>query len=248
MQSEKKSLRGRKGSYDAALRSSPARATRTVFLLFVVVVLAGLSTQFTQAFTTPVSQFSSRISVTRDQKGRMYQSDKDSEQGGEIEKNLASYSTPVNTGDDTPLGRLLRGAIQSGSSSELTKGSLVIAKADIPSMGIWMDQSYTLEQVVLQKTTEDGVVEKIPQESISGEVPAGYTQYITLYSPVYHKESGPVICTPEEVGLVSLQTEVVDSIIFALPVLAFWTATAFTFAKNYNDRYGGNFIDALFRT
>ena len=248
MKSEKKSLLGRKGSYVAALRSSPARATRTVFLFFVV-VLAGLSTQFTQAFTTPVSQFSSRISVTRDRRGRMSQPDKDSEQGGEIEKNLASYSTPVNTGDDTPLGRLLRGAIQSGSSSELTKGSLVISKADIPSMGIWMDQSYTLEQVVLQKTTaDDGVVEKIPQESISVEVPAGYTQYITLYSPVYHKESGPVICTPEEVGLVSLQTEVVDSIIFALPVLAFWTATAFTFAKNYNDRYGGNFIDALFRT
>jgi hypothetical protein len=102
---------------------------------------------------------------------------------------------------------------------------------------------------VLQKTGDEGVVvEKIPQDAIVQEVPNGYTQYITLYSPQYHKESGPVICTPEEVGLVSLQTEVVESIIFALPVLAFWTATAISFAKNYNDRYGGNFFDALFRT
>ena len=83
--------------------------------------------------------------------------------------------------------------------------------------------------------------------TMNTEIPAGYSRYITLYSPIYHKDTNPtgVIVTPQEVGLVSLRDEVVDSVLVALPILSFWLATCFVFAGKYNERYGGNFIDAL---
>jgi hypothetical protein len=162
--------------------------------------------------------------------------------------------------DDTPLGRFLRGLVRTGMKDTVAVHAIVIAKADIPSLGIWMDQSYELQSIYLQGLNrETNLVEKIPLETLTEEPgttttisttqgAGSYTKYISLYSPMYHKERGPVVVTPEEVGLISLRDEVLDSILFALPVLAFWTTTAFTFAKTYNERYGGNFIDALFRT
>jgi hypothetical protein len=76
----------------------------------------------------------------------------------------------------------------------------------------------------------------------------GYTRYITLYSAKYHQVQGPITLTPEEVDLVSVKDEVLDSFLWALPLFVFWTAMAVSFANLYNDRYGGNWIDALFRT
>ena len=171
-------------------------------------------------------------------------------QEGDLLVQPASDSTMEN---DTPLGRFLQGLIRTGMKDTVNVNAIVIAKADILSLGIWMDQSYELQSIYLQGVNaETNLVEKIPLETLTDEATTsttqGYTKYIKLYSPMYHKESGPVIVTPEEVGLISLRDEVLDSILFALPVLAFWTTTAVMFAKTYNERYGGNFIDALFRT
>ena len=140
--------------------------------------------------------------------------------------------------------------------------SLVVTKFDVPTLGIFADQTYELQSVYLQganssDTTE--LIEKISLEELdlgnsddSGTVPPGYTRYITLYSKMYHDNEvfngKAVICTPEEVGLVSMKDEVIDSVVFALPVLSFWVGTCFTFANWYNQKYGGNFIDALFRS
>jgi hypothetical protein len=152
---------------------------------------------------------------------------------------------------DTPFGLLLRGILQTGMAQDIGVDSIVIAKADIPSLGIWMDQSYQVESIYLQGGPDSNnateVVEKIPftqlqsTEAISKQ--GRYTQYIKVFNPVYHEI--PVVVTPEEMGLTSLREEVLDSILFALPVLGFWIATSLNFAKTYNERYGGNFFDAF---
>jgi hypothetical protein len=159
-----------------------------------------------------------------------------------------------NNDNDTPLGRTLRGLWQTGMKESVEVKSMVVAKADLPSLGIWMDQTYELRSIYWQGVNpETNVVEQLPLDTLQNTVskdrpssPVGYTQYIELYNPMYHELMGAVKVTPEEVGLVSLRTEVLDSILFALPVLGFWTATSFMFAKTYNDRYGGDFLDALF--
>lgn len=77
----------------------------------------------------------------------------------------------------------------------------------------------------------------------------GYTLYIQLYNPMYHDNDDfgrkGVIVTPDEVGLVSMKDEVVDSVLSALPILSFWLGTCFVFARTYNEKYGGTFVDAF---
>mmetsp|Transcript_24192 Transcript_24192/g.34061 ORF Transcript_24192/g.34061 Transcript_24192/m.34061 type:complete len:302 (+) Transcript_24192:102-1007(+) len=180
----------------------------------------------------------------------------------------AAITTTTTTTTDTNLGRTLRGLLDTGMNPIMEKGSIVIAKADIPNLGIWMDQSYELQSIYLQGVnSETQLVEQIQLDTLqvdsssTATIPNGYTRYITLYSPLYHDQKNvnsstsgndvvlvtpcPVVVTPEEVGLVSLRDEVMDSIIFALPVLTFWLTTSFVFVKQYNERYGGTFVDAL---
>ena len=155
--------------------------------------------------------------------------------------------------NETPLGRFLRGFLSTGMKEEIELHSIVIAKVDIPSLGIWMDQSYEIQSIYSQGLNLDSnTVEQIPLSSLTATTTStikkrpGYTTYIKLYSPVYHKESGSVIVTPEEVGLTSLRNEILDSVSFAIPGVLFWLTTSFVFAKTYNDRYGGDFLDAFF--
>ena len=169
--------------------------------------------------------------------------------------------------EETPFGLFLRGIVQTGMSKEIKVNSIVIAKKDIPSLKIWMDQSYRIESIYLQGNTvassnsnSSGVIEKIPLETMTTtttttttgttttttttKIGGGqYTQYLTVFNPVYH--DSPVVVTPEEMGLVTLRDEVTDSILFALPVLGFWITTSFVFANTYQERYGGNFMDAF---
>ena len=57
----------------------------------------------------------------------------------------------------------------------------------------------------------------------------GYVLYMKVFSQEYHTE--PVIVRPEEVGLVSLGEEGVDSLKIAIPILGFWlTVIAFLLA------------------
>lgn len=167
----------------------------------------------------------------------------------------SSEDDKVEATRDSDFARYLRGLIQTGMKETIEVDSIVVARADIPSMGIYVDQSYELQSIYRQSfNDETNTIERTPLQCLSVDDDESddtfggdnvYTTYIKLYSSIYHKESGAVIVTPDEVGLVTLRTEVLDSIVFALPVLSFWTATCFVFASQYNERYGGNFLDAL---
>jgi hypothetical protein len=161
------------------------------------------------------------------------------ERGDSLRRALSSLNE-VNTGG--------------GSEGGLSAGSTVVPSSDIPLLGIWQFQTYALQSIFDQGSPSqhsaaggDSIVEKIPVATLSDPISRpGYTRYITLYSPKYHEE--PITITPDEVGLLSIREEVMDSLLMALPIFGFWTAVAFSFANTYNERYGGNFIDALFRT
>jgi len=173
---------------------------------------------------------------------------------------------PSARSNDNILGSFLRGVVSSmGPDPTVRVGSLVVAKVDIPSLGIFVDQSYELRSVYMHGTslqTGNSIVENIPLETLTlgnrkdgdqivtgrgGSYPSNYQTIIMLYSPLYHENKYPdgVKVTPEEVGLISFRDEVVDSFLVAIPILAFWCALSFTFASKYNERYGGNFIDAF---
>ena len=154
-------------------------------------------------------------------------------------------------------------------NTSIQRNSLVIAKYDLPELGIHADQTYELQSIYMQGMSEatetdadaggesKGIIEKIDLPKLdlldnerSIAVPPGFSLYITLYSSMYHdndKFGGKaVIVTPQEVGLVSMKDEVVDSVLVALPILSFWLGTCFTFSNWYHDKYGGSFSDALF--
>ena len=73
---------------------------------------------------------------------------------------------------------------------------------------------------------------RVPVPSLDTKPPEGcegYVLYMKVFSQEYHTE--PVIVRPEEVGLVSLGEEVVDSLKIAIPILGFWlTVIAFLLA------------------
>lgn len=139
---------------------------------------------------------------------------------------------------------------------------LVIAKYDIPNLGIYGDQMYELQSIYLQgrgpalsgaESNPSGkIIDKVHLPLLDLEnrkVPPGYTLYITLYSPMYHDNENHggrgVIVTPEEVGLITMKDEIADSILVALPVLSLWVGLSMTFANIYHQRYGGNLLDAF---
>jgi len=97
-----------------------------------------------------------------------------------------------------------------------------------------------------------GIIDKIPLPALdlaNQKIPPGYTLYITLYSPMYHDDDGiGVIVTPQEVGLTTMQDEIIDSLLTALPLLFFTLSLSATFASSYTQRYGGNFLDAFWGT
>jgi len=151
------------------------------------------------------------------------------------------------------------------TEKSIKQNSLVIAKYDLPDLGIYADQMYEMQSVYLKgrksslssgnEVSGGGIIEKIPLSSLELEnrqVPSGYTLYITLYSPMYHDSDyhggRGVIVTPEEVGLVRMKDEITDSILVALPVLSIWVGTSMTFVNIYQQKYGGNFLDAFLGT
>eukprot|EP00815_Leptocylindrus_aporus_P010214 CAMPEP_0116065790 /NCGR_PEP_ID=MMETSP0322-20121206/9992_1 /TAXON_ID=163516 /ORGANISM="Leptocylindrus danicus var. apora, Strain B651" /LENGTH=173 /DNA_ID=CAMNT_0003552211 /DNA_START=191 /DNA_END=712 /DNA_ORIENTATION=+ len=165
--------------------------------------------------------------------------------------------------NEPPLVSFLDNLSKTGTdNSRVQRDSLVVAKVDIPELGIYADQTYKLESIYAQGMRQglsddgnDNIIEKIEQPYLDLEennnIPNGYTLYIKLYSQLYHDNDNfrnePVIVTPEEVGLISMKDEVLDSIVFALPILSFWLGTCFVFSSWYTDKYGGTFIDALLR-
>lgn len=179
-------------------------------------------------------------------------------------------STKLFMENEPPLTKFMDGLSKTSmDNTKIQKNALVITKYDVPDLGIFADQTYELQSIYLQGlkkdyTTggEDGqssIIEKIELDELDlnnpskmTEMKPGYTLYVSLYSSMYHdndKFGGKaVVSTPEEVGLISMKDEVADSILVALPILSFWLGTCYTFSSWYNDKYGGNFFDALFRT
>lgn len=184
---------------------------------------------------------------------------------------LANASALRMSNNEPPLTAFLDRVSKTGiNNKSIKQNSLVITKYDIPDLGIFADQTYELQSIYLQgerksdrknenKSIEQGVIEKIElaELNLEGQNTAttdgsgiGYTLYIKLYNPVYHDndqfQKKAVIVTPEEVGLVSMKDEVLDSVLVAIPILSFWLGTCYMFASMYNQKYGGNFLDAFF--
>lgn len=159
---------------------------------------------------------------------------------------IASTSTTVR---ETELGRMARGIARTGMKDleSLQVGDVVVAKYEIPSLDIWVDAGYEITDLYCQGVNaESGQVEQIPLASLAENVPkSGYSRYMKVYSPKYH--SAPVVVTPEEIGLVTLKSELYEAMLLAIPGF-FWVFVASAFASSYNAKYGGNFFDAFFRT
>ena len=150
-----------------------------------------------------------------------------------------------------PLTKFLEKFSNTGiDNRSIQLNSLVVAKYDLPKIGIYADQTYELKSIYFQGVNEEnGEVERISltELDLTGMTPPyGYELYIKLYSPMYHEIDNPVVVTPSEVGLISMKDEVLDSILVAIPILSFWLGTCYIFASKYNERYGGNFVDAFF--
>ena len=153
------------------------------------------------------------------------------------------------SGDDYPrnnLGRELRGLQSAGLKKQMEPGDTVVCTREVASAGIYENRGYELQSIYAQRfNPQTQKMEKLSLASLDQhEIPPGkgYTRYVTLYSPVYHKE--PVVVTPEEVGLVSVRSTVVDSIRLAIPG-AFWVYVCFVFYGIYHERTGGSFVDAF---
>jgi len=158
-------------------------------------------------------------------------------------------SPPPNPPGGAYLRRVARGIQEMGNMKESVEtGDVIFAKADIDSLGIYRDVGYDVTSIYHQGLSEDtGRIEKRPVVSLDEPVPRGYTRYVTLYSPVHHGDDidrGAVIVTPEEVGLVSMKAEVIQSLLLAVPGL-FWVGLCITFTNIYTERYGGTFMDAF---
>ena len=153
-------------------------------------------------------------------------------------------------------------------------GDTVVLGNSIPNLSLWQFQSYAIVSIYDQGSIsssgaveggdaaggqDSSVVQKIDRMSLSEPVdPPTFTRYMALYSEKHHGQKEPsqpgmnhngqpVIVLPEEVDLSSMKEEVIDSVIMALPLFAFWTALAFRFASQYSERTGGtaSFVDAM---
>lgn len=166
---------------------------------------------------------------------------------------MASEDDDSVEGDDDPrnnFGRQLRGLRSTGLKTTIETGDTVICRREIPSLGIWEGKSYELRSIYAQKFQEQSqTVERIALQSLDDPVPPGYDRYVTLYSPLYTSgqisdNNSPVIVTPEEVGLVSVRRELMDSVLLAIPGF-FWVVVAISFYNYYHERTGGTFFDAI---
>ena len=177
-----------------------------------------------------------------------------------------SLRQAANKDDDDDRSQGLRQAL-SGLGQIFSKdnavrvGSTVVANSNVPELQIWQFQSYTVEAIWDQGVprrsnagdddNNNDIIEKIPCETLdAAPTKATYTRYVSLYAAKHHDARGGAVTVqyPDEVVLVPLRDEVLDSVVMALPLFGFWTALAASFAAKYNARYGGDFMDALFRS
>ena len=162
--------------------------------------------------------------------------------------------------------RQVLGVTNTGLNDIIKVGDVIIAKNGVEELGIVQNEGYEIVAMYDQGfNAETNQIEKLPIEyidttstsSTEGEggtsefvsPKSGYTRYIQLAisNDGDSNTRTTAIVTPEEIGLVTLKKEMFNALWLAIPGL-FWVYVAISFANNYNERYGGNFFDALFRT
>ena len=120
------------------------------------------------------------------------------------------------------LWTLIDGVRKGGLDGSIVPGRVCIARRDFPTKYIVCDQAYEVKEIYYQGM-RGAEVERVPVGSIDARPPEGcdgYVMYLKLFSAEYHTE--PVTVRPEEVGLVSMGTEIVDALKIGVPILCFW--------------------------
>lgn len=156
-----------------------------------------------------------------------------------------------NGNDDTEEPGVMANLMK--DTQDLTVDDWVVAKRDLPSLGIRAGAAYKIRSIFLKGTVASestGLgVETIPLETYGDETRVGYTKYLKVYNPRDHDtlEEKGVLVTPEEIGLTSVKADWTEALFLAVPGF-FWVFVAMAFSNYYTDRYGGSFFDAFFRT
>jgi hypothetical protein len=172
---------------------------------------------------------------------------------------------PLKSGENSSSGQnqLMK------DTKDLVVGDWIVAKRDVPSLGIRAGAVYKLVSMYLKggSTTSKGTtnalgVEVVPLQRYGDDEDRddfaayrrsnSYTKYLKVYNPRDHgsdsdKYSGGVVVTPDEIGLVSLRADWTEALYLAVPGFV-WIFVAASFSNYYTDRYGGSFWDAFFRT
>ena len=143
------------------------------------------------------------------------------------------------------LGRSIRGFQSSALKTAIEPGDTVVCKCEIPTLNIVENASYEVDSIYAQYfDDETQSIVKQQLSSLDEPIPPNSERYVTLYSPVYHKDGAPVVVTPEEVSLASVRSELNSAAWLAVPGF-FWVFVASSFYNIYHERTGGSFVDAF---
>ena len=145
------------------------------------------------------------------------------------------------------FGRSLRSFQSSALKTVVEAGDTIVCKQSVPSLAIYENTSYEVMSIYAQSFNEETQqIEKQMMDYIDEDSASNLTTnsklYITLFSPIHHKE--PVVVSPEEVGLVTVRSELGQAALLAVPGF-FWIFVASTFYNIYHERTGGSFSDAF---
>ena len=120
------------------------------------------------------------------------------------------------------LGFVLADAAKQAVRGKTIVGDLVIAGTDNEKLKIRQSQSYVLRRIYWQGVDDTGSVRQVDAEALDDPCPAaGYEQYLSLYSPRFHRESGPVVARLEECRPTRLREEIAEAAVLGIPGL-FW--------------------------
>ena len=121
------------------------------------------------------------------------------------------------------LGFVLADAAKQAIRGKTIVGDLVIAGTDNDKLQIRQSQSYVLRRIYWQGVDDaTGSVRQVDAEALDDPCPApGYEQYLSLYSPRFHRESGPVVARLEECRPTRLREEIAEAAVLGIPGL-FW--------------------------
>ena len=142
------------------------------------------------------------------------------------------------------FGRQLRGLFSAGLKEFAQIGDTVVCLRTDERLGITENSSYQLERILAQKfNPQEQQMQQTELESLDDSlIPKGYERYVTLSSS-NGNEIIPMV-KPEEVGLVTVRSQVIESAWLAIPGF-FWIFVCVSFANVYHERTGGDFWDAF---